>query len=238
MANPVFSQKTLDRYDYTQDGNDVMTVNSTINKVGILLLLVFASAGFSWNAMVSGWTAAPAMITIGFIGAFVTAIILIFKKEWAPALAPTYAIVEGMALGALSALFGQLAFYAVGLTFGVVLIMWVLYKTGIIKATEKFAFCVTAATGAVALLYLVTWVLGMFHITVPFIHESGWVGIGLSGVIVTIAALNLILDFNMIETAAAQRAPKFMEWYASFALLLTIVWLYLEILRLLAKLRD
>lgn len=237
MANPVFSQKTLDRYDYTQDGG-TMTVNGTLNKAGILLLLVFASAGFSWNAMISGWSIAPGMIPIGVGGGLVTALILIFKKEWAPALAPTYAVVEGMALGALSALFGQLAFYAIGLTFGVVLIMWVLYRTGIIKATEKFVFCVTAATGAVALLYLLTWVLGFFSIQVPFIHEGGWIGIAFSGVVVTIAALNLILDFHMIEAGVQQKAPKFMEWYASFGLLVTIVWLYLEILRLLAKLRD
>ncbi len=237
MANPVFSQKTLDRYDYTGDSN-VMTVSGTLNKAGILLLILFTSAGLSWNALLSGWSIAPGMIPIGFIGGFATAIILIFKKEWAPALAPTYAIVEGMALGALSALFGTLAFYAVSLTFGVVLIMWILYRTQVIRATEKFAFCVTAATGGIAVLYLLTWILGFFNISVPFIHSSGWLGIGFSIAVVVIASLNLILDFNMIEAGAAQKAPKFMEWYASFGLLVTIVWLYLEILRLLAKLRD
>lgn len=236
MASPLFSGKTFENVNYAYDSSEVMTVGSTLNKVGILFAILVATSIVSWQALVSGWPIAPAMIPLGFIGGFVTAIILIFKKEWANALAPTYAILEGMALGALSAIYGSIAFIAIALTFGVVAIMWVLFKTQVLRATQKFVAGITAATGAIALLYLITWGLSFFNITVPYIHEAGIVGIGFSAVVVVIAALNLIIDFELIEQGAAQHAPKYMEWYAAFGLMVTIIWLYLEILRLLSKL--
>lgn len=236
MANPLFSEKSFENIDYAYDPSEVMTVSSTLNKVGVLMVLLFATAGISWTALMSGWPIAPAMIPLGFGGGFVTAIILIFKKEWANALAPTYAILEGMALGALSAIYGGIAFLAIGLTFGVVAIMWVLFKTNILRATQKFVAGVAAATGAVFLIYLMTWILGFFNVSVPYIHEAGLIGIGFSLVVVVIAAMNLIIDFELIEQGAAQHAPKYMEWYAAFGLMVTIIWLYLEILRLLSKL--
>jgi uncharacterized YccA/Bax inhibitor family protein len=238
MANPTFSQKTLENLDYSQAGTETMSVSGTIQKIGILLLILVASAWFSWDAMINNKTYAPGMIPIGFGGGLITAIILVFKKEWGPALAPTYAICEGLALGAMSSMYGILSFYAVVLTFGVLIIMYGLYAAKILQATQKFAMIVISATGGVFLLYLSTWILGFFGIQMPFIHESGWMGIALSGVIVVIAAMNLILDFGLIEEGANHGAPKYFEWYAAFGLLVTLVWLYLEILRFLSKISS
>lgn len=234
MANPAFSEKTFTKIDITDSG-DVMTVQSTLTKVGILLFILIASSAVSWIGLLEGWSIAPMLIPAGCIGGLLCAIVLAFKKEWAPQLAPTYALLEGLAIGAISAIFQDLAFMAAGLTFGVVLIMWFLYKTKILQATQGFIFGVTAATGAIFLLYMLTWILGMFGISVPYIHEGGKIGIIFSLVVVTIAAMNLIIDFHLIEQGAAMRAPKYMEWYSAFGLMVTIIWLYLEILKLLAK---
>ena len=167
--------------------------------------------------------------------------ITIFKKEWAPVTAPVYAILEGLALGAISAFyqlqFKGIVFQAVGLTFAVLAVMLMLYRTGVIKVTDKFRFMVVAATAAVGVVYLVTIVLGFFGVTVPFIHQSGTIGIVFSLVVVGIASLNLALDFDLISRGSEGGAPKFMEWYAAFGLMVTLIWLYLEILRLLSKLR-
>jgi len=234
MANPAFSEKTFTKIDITHSG-DVMTVQSTLTKVGILLFILIASSAVSWIGLLEGWSIAPMLIPAGCIGGLLCAIVLAFKKEWAPQLAPTYALLEGLAIGAISAIFKDLAFMAAGLTFGVVLIMWFLYKTKILQATQGFIFGVTAATGAIFLLYMLIWILGMFGISVPYIHEGGKIGIIFSLVVVTIAAMNLIIDFHLIEQGAAMRAPKYMEWYSAFGLMVTIIWLYLEILKLLAK---
>lgn len=235
MANPAFSEKTFTKIDISQDSNDVMTVQSTLTKVGILLFILIASSAVSWVGLLEGWSIAPMLIPAGCIGGLLCAIVLAFKKEWAPQLAPTYALLEGLAIGAISAIFQEFALIAAGLTFGVVFIMWFLYKTRILQATQGFIFGVTAATGAVFLLYMLTWILGMFNISVPYIHEGGTIGIIFSLVVVTIAAMNLILDFHLIEQGAQMRAPKYMEWYSAFGLMVTIIWLYLEILKLLAK---
>ncbi len=236
MANPAFSEKTFTRIDISQDSNDVMTVQSTLTKVGILLFILLVSSAVSWTGLVQGWSIAPMLIPAGCIGGLLCAIVLAFKKEWAPQLAPTYALLEGLAIGAISAIFHEFALIAAGLTFGVVFIMWFLYKTKILQATQGFIFGVTAATGAVFLLYMLTWVLGMFNISIPYIHQGGIIGIIFSLVVVTIAAMNLIIDFHIIEQGAQMRAPKYMEWYSAFGLMVTIIWLYLEILKLLAKL--
>lgn len=235
MANPAFSEKTFTKIDFAQDNGDVMNVQSTLTKVGILLFILLASSAASWIGLLEGWSIAPMLIPAGCIGGLLCAIVLAFKKEWAPQLAPTYALLEGLAIGAISAIFQDLAFMAAGLTFGVVLIMWFLYKTKILQATQGFIFGVTAATGAIFLVYLLTWILGMFGISMPYIHQGGTVGIIFSLVVVTIAAMNLIIDFHLIEQGAAMRAPKYMEWYSAFGLMVTIIWLYLEILKLLAK---
>lgn len=166
--------------------------------------------------------------------------VIIFKKEWSAYLAPAYAIAEGLFLGAISAMFeaqwNGIVLQAVGLTFGTFIAMLILYRTGVIKATERFKSIVFTATLGIGIFYLIAIVLRMFNIEMPLIHSSGTFGIIFSLVVVAIAALNLILDFDMIEQGAAQGAPKYFEWYASFGLMVTLVWLYLEILRLLSKL--
>ena len=170
------------------------------------------------------------------------AIITVFKKQWAAVSAPIYALLEGLAMGGISSIFEArfpgIVIQAVGLTFGTLLCLLLAYKSGMIRATENFKMGVVAATGGIFIVYLVSWVLGMFGVGIPFIHESGLIGIGFSLFVVVIAALNLVLDFDFIESGAAQGAPKYMEWYAAFGLMVTLIWLYLEILRLLAKLKD
>jgi uncharacterized YccA/Bax inhibitor family protein len=178
----------------------------------------------------------------GGIGGFIVAIITIFKKTWAPFTTPIYAILEGLLLGGLSAfiesMYPGIVLQAVALTFGTLFSLLFAYKSGLIRATENFKLGVVAATGGIALIYLVSFILGMFGTSIPFIHENGLMGIGFSAFVVVIAALNLVLDFDFIETGAAKGAPKYMEWYATFGLLVTLVWLYIEILRLLTKLRS
>jgi uncharacterized YccA/Bax inhibitor family protein len=172
----------------------------------------------------------------------ITALVTIFKKEWAPITSQIYAVFEGLVLGGISAIyemrFPGIVFQAMALTFGTLGVMLVTYKTGAIKATENFKLGVVAATGAIALVYFATFVLQMFGVNVSFMHSAGWLGIGISMVVVVVAALNLVLDFDFIEEGAKQGAPKYMEWYGAFGLLVTLVWLYLEILRLLSKLNS
>jgi uncharacterized YccA/Bax inhibitor family protein len=237
MASPLFSEKVLHKASLNL-GSERMTISGTLQKLGILMCVLMLSAVFSWDAMTSGKAYAPSMIPIGFIGGLVCVVILIFKKEWSPSLAPAYAICEGLALGALSSIFGILSFYALALTLGVLVVMYVLYATKVINVNQKYIMIVSAATGGIFVLYLLTWILGFFGIQMPFIHESGMLGIGISLVIVVIAAMNLAIDFKLIEEGAAMGAPKYFEWYASFGLLVTLVWLYLEILKLLAKLSS
>jgi uncharacterized YccA/Bax inhibitor family protein len=178
----------------------------------------------------------------GAIGGFIVALITVFKKTWSPITAPIYALLEGLFIGGISSIFEAkypgIVIQAVGLTFGTLFGLLVAYKTGFIKATENFKLGVVAATGGIALIYFVSFILGFFGVGVPFIHESGLMGIGFSLFVVVIAALNLVLDFDFIEHGAEHGAPKYMEWYAAFGLMVTLVWLYIEILRLLAKLRD
>ena len=178
----------------------------------------------------------------GAIGGLVLALITVFKKEWSPVTAPMYALVEGLFLGAISAVFNAkfpgIVFQAVLLTFGTLFALLFAYRSGLIKATENFKLGVIAATGGIALLYLASFVLGFFNINVPVIHDSGWLGIAFSLFVVVVAALNLVLDFDFIETGVAQRAPKYMEWYGAFGLMVTLVWLYVEFLRLLSKIQQ
>ena len=178
----------------------------------------------------------------GLLLGFVTAMVTVFKQTWAPITAPIYALCEGLALGGISALFERsypgIAIQAVSLTFGVLFVLLLAYKTGIVRATRGFKLGVIAATGAIALVYLVNMVMTLFfHTQMSFLYSSSPLGIGVSVVVVIIAALNLVLDFDLIETGARMGAPKYMEWYGAFAMMVTLIWLYLEILRLLGKTR-
>jgi uncharacterized YccA/Bax inhibitor family protein len=181
-------------------------------------------------------------MTIGIVGGLVTALVTVFKKTWSPVTAPLYAVLEGFALGGISVMlesvYPGIVIQAVALTFGTAGCLLIAYKSGVIKVTENFKLGVFAATGGIALIYIATAVLGFFGIQIPYIHENGLIGIGFSLVVVVIAALNLVLDFDFIEKGAEHGAPKFMEWYAAFGLMVTLIWLYIEILRLLAKLNS
>jgi uncharacterized YccA/Bax inhibitor family protein len=240
-SNPSLNSKTFER---AAPGAGAMTIEGTVNKVGILLLLMLVPAAYMWSKVMNAWDPGAAMGTAGLaaIGAFIFAIITVFKKTWAPVTAPIYAVLEGAFLGAISGVFNQaypgIAMQAVALTIGTLFTLLLAYRSGIIKATENFKLGVVAATGGIALLYLVSIVMGFFGASIPFIHSNGTVGILFSLFVVVIAALNLVLDFDFIETGAEMGAPKYMEWYAAFGLMVTLVWLYLEILRLLAKLQS
>ena len=241
-ANPALNEKTF--RDFTIQGTEVMTINGTVNKCAILILLAIISAYFTWHRFTStnSIQAVQPFILTGVIGGFIVALITIFKKTVSSITAPLYAILEGLALGGISAIFEKsypgIAAQAIFLTFGVFLALLLAYKTRLIKATENFKLGVIAATGGIALVYIINLIMGFFGASIPFLNDSTPVGIGISVFIVIIAALNLVLDFDFIENAAHQGAPKYMEWYAAFGLMVTLVWLYLEILRLLSKIRE
>ena len=220
---------------------DAMTLQGTVNKTGVLLLCVVATAAWTWGLSKSPTpeAAMPWMIG-GLIGGFVVALVTIFKKTWAPITAPIYALLEGLALGGISAVFEKtyhgIAVQAVGLTLGVLFVMLLAYKTGLIRATQGFKLGVIAATGGIAVFYIIEMALSFFfHFQFSAINGGGIWGIAFSLFIVVIAALNLVLDFDMIETGVRGGAPKYMEWYGAFGLMVTLIWLYLEMLRLLAK---
>jgi uncharacterized YccA/Bax inhibitor family protein len=225
---------------------DAMTLNGTVNKTAMLLLLALLTAAFAWSQTLTPegevLPAARLYLLGGAIGGFIVAMITTFKAQWSPVTAPLYALLEGFFLGAISAIyearFDGIVFQAVLLTFGTLFALLFAYRSGLIKATENFKLGVVAATGGIALVYLATIVLGFFNVDIPFIHESGLIGIGFSLFVVVIAALNLVLDFDFIENGAQQGAPKYMEWYGAFGLMVTLVWLYIEFLRLLSKLQS
>lgn len=243
-ANPALRDDIFSGVGYGTSQTDVMTVQGTVNKIGILLACAVVTAFYTWSLLFSSGN--PAAVTgwlwggllVGMIAAFAT----IFKPTWAPYSAPVYALAEGLFLGGFSAImeaqYPGIAFQAVSLTFAVMAALLIIYKSGVIQVTDKFRTGIVAATGAIALVYIVSLVLGFFGVSVPLIHSNGIVGIGFSVVVVAIAALNLVLDFDFIERGAASGAPKYMEWYAAFGLMVTLVWLYIEILRLLSKLQS
>ncbi len=244
MANPVLNDKAFQRADQlVQAGGDTMSLEGTINKTAFLLLLVAAGAAWVWTKYfqtLDPATIMPYMIG-GLIVGLVAALVTIFLPAWARISAPVYAAAQGLALGGISAFYEQqlhgIVFQAIGLTFGVLAVMLLAYRSGLIKVTDKFRMIVVAATGAIALLYVVSMVLSFFNISIPFIHQGGTFGIVFSLVVVGIAAMNLALDFDFIQRGVEHGAPKPMEWYAAFGVMVTLIWLYLEILRLLAKIR-
>jgi uncharacterized YccA/Bax inhibitor family protein len=250
-SNPALGQNTFSDFARSQSGGPLvdasqrMTLNGTINKTGILLLCSIATAAWTWNSFMQSHdlTAAGPALVIGLIGGFIVAMVTAFKKEWSPVTAPIYALLEGLVLGGVSAIFELrypgIAMEAVGLTFTTLFVMLFLYKSGIIKVTEKFRIGVFAATGGIALFYLFQMLLGFFHVSFfTSVYSSGLIGIGFSLFVVAIAALNLVLDFDFVEQGVTYGVPKYMEWYAAFGIMVTLVWLYLEILRLLAKMRS
>ncbi len=242
-ANPALSSSTFTGFGRVAAA-DAMSIQGTVNKAAVLLLCVLITATWVWNVFYQTMNpnAVVPWLTLGAIAGFIVALVTIFKKTWAGVTAPIYALLEGLVIGGLSALaeaqFHGIVIQAVGLTFGTCLALLLAYKSRLIRATENFKMGVVAATGGIVLVYLATIILGFFGVQIPLIHQSGVVGIGFSLFVVIIAALNLVLDFDFIEQGAAAGAPKYMEWYAAFGLMVTLIWLYIEILRLLTKLRS
>jgi uncharacterized YccA/Bax inhibitor family protein len=221
-----------------------MTFSGTVNKTAILLLCALATAAWTWNGFIQ--TRDPNEIAgrlmIGAFGGLIFAFVTIFKKEWAPVTAPIYALLEGLVLGGLSAIFDLrypgIAFQAVGLTFGTLFVMLMAYKSGLIPVTQKLRLGIVAATGGIMLFYFAQMILGFFGVRFLSVNGSGPIGIIFSLVVVGVAALNLVLDFDFVEQGVAYGAPRYMEWYSAFGIMVTLVWLYLEMLRLLSKMRS
>ena len=239
-GNPALGAATFKSIPHVV-GREAMTVGGTVNKTAMALAILFVTATYVWGQGTAG-TLPTGLIWGGFIGGFIVAMVTVFKHAWAPYTTPLYAALEGAALGGISFIFEQqypgIVSQAIFLTFGTLGALLVAYRSGVIKATENFKLGVAAATGGIFLMYLLSFVVGLFGINVPLIHSSGTFGILFSLFVVVIAALNLVLDFDFIEEGAERGAPKYMEWYGAFGLLVTLVWLYLEILRLLAKLQS
>jgi uncharacterized YccA/Bax inhibitor family protein len=221
-----------------------MTIGGVVEKSAFLLLLLVASGAFGWSQVerVGDSVSVPGWLFVALLGGLGIAILTIFKPKLAPFTAPAYALVQGLVVGAISAAYSVqydgIVLQAVGLTVGVFAVMLALYSLRVIKVTDRLRSGIMVATGAVMLVYVASFVLRIFGADVPFIHDTGTVGILFSLAIVGIAASNLLLDFDMVERGAAGGAPKHLEWYGAFGLIVTLVWLYLELLRLLSKLRD
>ncbi len=242
-ANPALNDATFSGLGRAATSEEPMTIQGTVNKTIFLLVLLLFSATWTWSLYYSQNTQAlTRWLLVGAVGGFIVALITVFKKAWSPVLAPVYAVLEGLMLGGISSIFEArypgIVIQAVGLTFGTLFGLLLAYKSRLIRATENFKLGVVAATGGIALFYLITMVLGFFGIRIPYIHEGGLIGIGFSLFVVVVAALNLVLDFDFIEQGAVRGAPKYMEWYGAFGLMVTLIWLYLEILRLLSKIRS
>ena len=247
-GNPTLTEKMFNKgLSIESDMQGTMSVRGTLNKFGFLLLMVIAGAVYNWHLFQEGQQGmVSTLMMVGIFGGLIAAIAIIFKPNWAGYLAPLYGLLEGLFIGGISAILNAafaekypgLIMQAVGLTFGVAISMFLLYNFRIIKATEKFRSVIITATVGIGIFYLLTMVLGFFGVNVGFMHDSSMLSIGISVFIVGIAALNLILDFDMIEKGAERGAPRFMEWFGAFGLMVTLVWLYLEILRLLSKLSS
>ena len=240
-GNPALNKSSFDSFSRTSRGaeiNEVMTIKGTVDKTAIGLFLLIFSGYYSF---------APGMtylIPVGVFGGLIVAVITIFKKEWSPITVPIYAILEGLAMGSISYMFNQayegIVMQAIGLTLGILASLLLAYRSGMIKATENFKLGVAAATGGIFLVYMASFVMSFFGASISVLDptNSSLMSIGFSLFIIVIASLNLVLDFDFIEEGAKKGAPKYMEWYGAFGLLVTLIWLYLEILKLLSKLRS
>ena len=249
-SNPALGQNTFNDFAKSQYGGDLvdasarMTLSGTVNKTGILLLCAVATAAWTWNMFLQtrDLTAVGPLVMLGAFGGLIVAFVTIFKKAWSPVTSPIYALLEGLVLGGLSAVFDLrypgIAMQAVGLTFGTLFVLLLAYKSGLIKVTQKFRLGVIAATGGIMLFYFLEILLGFFGINFTTVNGAGPIGIVFSLFVVGIASLNLVLDFDFVEQGVSQGAPKYMEWYAAFGIMVTLVWLYLEMLRLLSKIRS
>lgn len=244
-SNPALSGDTFTSLSYSTGRAEAMTIQGTVYKTILLLLIALLSAGWTWSKYYqAGGNAAAVSIWMmaGVFGGFILALVTIFKKEWAGITAPLYAALEGLFIGGLSATleasYPGIVIQATGLTFGTLFAMLIAYQSGAIKPTENFKLGVMAATGGIAIFYLATIILGFFGIQPTFMYGNSWLSIGISLFIVVIAALNFIIDFDIIEQGARSSMPKYMEWYGAFALMVTLIWLYIEFLRLLSKLRE
>ena len=243
-GNPALNKNTFAGLGLIEDKENTMTLQGTVNKVALLLFVVFLPAIYVWhlfNRTYDFSTIAPLFFT-GVIGSFIVGFIIIFNKQLSPYLAIVYAALEGLSMGGFSALmeflYPGIVFEALLLTFGICAILLLIYKLGIIKPTENFKLIVLSATGGIAVYYFISFVLSFFGIRAPLIHDNTPLGIAFTLFVVVIAALNLVVDFDFIEQGIAKKSPKYMEWYSAFGLMVTLIWLYLEILRLLAKLRS
>lgn len=245
-SNPALNDSAFDSV-LDADGayNDIMTLEGTVSKSMFLIALVIGAGIVGWKMCGMSYFA-PHLQTIlvgSSILGLITAMITIFKKTMAPTTAPAYAILEGITLGIFSFMYESaysgIIFQAVLLTVSVFLALLLCYKSGLIQPTENFKLAVISATIGIFFVYILSFIGQFLGFTIPYIHDSGPIGIGVSVIIVIVAALNLVLDFDFIEKGSdSGRLPGYMEWYAAFGLLVTLVWLYIEILRLLAKLRD
>jgi uncharacterized YccA/Bax inhibitor family protein len=241
-SNPTLTEKSFNR-SMGVPGSGTMTFGGTLNKFGFLFLMVMATAFYIWNEASVGNSIQGYMIG-GMIGGLIVAIVLMFKPQLAQYLAPAYALLEGLVIGGISSIYND-AFSAVApgivtqaviLTFGTAIAMYLLYTFRIIRVTERFRSIMFAAIGGIALFYFITFILSLFGVQVTGLHNGSMLSIGISIAITAIAALSLLLDFDRIEQGSAMGAPKYMEWYCAFGLLVTLVWLYIEILRLLGNL--
>jgi len=241
-SNPVLQEKSYQGtiLEGISSGQE-MTMKGTMNKFGVLLMLMIGSTLLAWTQFYKGGDPMPLMLT-GVFGGLVVALVLVFKKQWGAVLAPIYAILEGLFVGSVSAIYNYtypgLPMQAVALTLLVTLLMFLIYRYQIIKVTSKFRMVIVVATSAVAIFYLIQWLsysIGGSFFAYSFTNSSTPISIGFSILMVALASLNLLLNFDTIEKGIEMKVPKYMEWYSSFGLLVTIVWLYLEILRLLSK---
>jgi len=245
-GNPALSDSRFAQYRGIGVSGDVMTMQGTVNKTGLLLLITMLTAGYVWKTFFAApeqsMATVSSLMMIGAIAGFVVAMVTVFKNSWSPVTAPLYAALEGLFLGGVSAVaesqYPGIGIQAVGLTFAVFVVMLAVYSSGFIKVTDKFRTGVVAATGGIAIFYFISIILSLFGVQVPLINDNSWAGIGFSVVVVVIAALNLVLDFDGIQQLSRSGAPRYMEWYGAFGLMVTLVWLYIEILRLLMKLRS
>ena len=233
-GNPSLNKNTFKSFSVTAENQ--MTLDGTVNKTGISLLLLMFTATYTWNSPSLG------LMALGGIGGFIVGIFTHFKRHLSAISVPIYAALEGLLLGGISTMFEQLypgiVSQAIFITFGILASLLIIYKSGLIKPTENFKLGVAAATGGIAFIYMISWIMSFWGGSIPLIHSSSTFGIVFSVGVIIIAALNLVLDFDFIEQGVEMGAPKYMEWYGAFGLMVTLIWLYLEILRLLAKLNS
>lgn len=239
--SPAFNEGVLDSLEsviYDKPAHERMTIGGTMAKIGILMSILLLAAGFNFYMAVTGNPMAT-MLTWGGMGVgFILVFVISFKKHLSPTLSPVYAVAEGLFIGGISAMYASMfdgiIIQAAGLTLGTVVVMLVIYRTGLIKVTEKFKSVMYMLIGAIMLYYVASFLLSFLGIHISHFHHSGPIAMVVCMGIIVIAALSLLLDFDLIEKCTSAQAPKYMEWYASFGILVTIIWLYIEFLRLLS----